>query len=528
MFELWPFTNFHDLNLDWLIRTFKEYVAKIDTDVETNATFREEMENDWETFTTSTYKEQIDEILEMHPEWTTTVMDGAITARKINSDFLATISNAYVTPEQFGAVGDGITDDTAAFQDALDQRGMIICEKGANYRTTAPLQIYHDTLLEMNNAEITCEATRSFYNFDPVTDEYLGYDGNGNIIIRNGTIYGGCMSFCHGHDILVDNMIFMNTTEAHFMEICACTRYIITNCLFQGVATSASSQKEYINIDRCERTSFPAFQDATRPTYDGTVNDTIIIRNNIFRIGTGAYAAMQDAVGVHSPGDGTENQIRIIIEENIVEGATDYAFSLLGMNNCVCRNNIATLGSSARFAVMGYGNNNKVVGNIARLESGSRAMIGLWYPETDLSVKDNEYYTGTGQDGHNIITGAGAPQTTFRALQKTFLGQGSNTTSPNTVTISSTGPALTNLNTLYVSMGTTTDGSWSEARVKAYQDRYFTVGNQCGYPATNSGSNTGIVKSIVTITDDHTLDFSVGGRHIYGAVEDMHVLPTTP
>lgn len=49
-----------------------------------------------------------------HPEATTTVQDGAITEPKINAEFLNYIKKDYVTPEMFGAVGDGVTDDISS------------------------------------------------------------------------------------------------------------------------------------------------------------------------------------------------------------------------------------------------------------------------------------------------------------------------------------------------------------------------------------------------------------------------------
>lgn len=55
-----------------------------------------------------------------HPEATTTVQDGAITEEKINADFLPYIKNDYVTPEMFGAVGDGTTDDSQSLQKAIN------------------------------------------------------------------------------------------------------------------------------------------------------------------------------------------------------------------------------------------------------------------------------------------------------------------------------------------------------------------------------------------------------------------------
>lgn len=56
--------------------------------------------------------EDVNNWLDEHPEATTTVMDGSITESKINSDLLPYIKNGYVTPEMYGAVGDGENDDT--------------------------------------------------------------------------------------------------------------------------------------------------------------------------------------------------------------------------------------------------------------------------------------------------------------------------------------------------------------------------------------------------------------------------------
>ena len=58
--------------------------------------------------------------LDAHPEATTTVQDGSLTDAKFSNDLKLQTFNSYVTPQMFGAVGDGVVDDTTAIKDALD------------------------------------------------------------------------------------------------------------------------------------------------------------------------------------------------------------------------------------------------------------------------------------------------------------------------------------------------------------------------------------------------------------------------
>lgn len=67
--------------------------------------------------------------LEDNPEATTTVQDGSLTEAKFSDTLkLATIKD-YVTPEMFGAVGDGVTDDSISFKTAVNTGKMVYCSK---------------------------------------------------------------------------------------------------------------------------------------------------------------------------------------------------------------------------------------------------------------------------------------------------------------------------------------------------------------------------------------------------------------
>lgn len=60
--------------------------------------------------------EAVQQWLEEHPEATTTVGDGSLTEAKFSDALKLQTIKDYVTPEMFGAVGDGVTDDTEAFE----------------------------------------------------------------------------------------------------------------------------------------------------------------------------------------------------------------------------------------------------------------------------------------------------------------------------------------------------------------------------------------------------------------------------
>lgn len=91
VFNNWPYTDVHQLNLDFILDTMKDVKGKTD---------------------------QIDSAVETA---TTAAENAAESARQA-----AILAGSFVTPEMFGAVGDGVTDDTAAIQEALNSGNRVI------------------------------------------------------------------------------------------------------------------------------------------------------------------------------------------------------------------------------------------------------------------------------------------------------------------------------------------------------------------------------------------------------------------
>lgn len=107
----------HDLDeMAESVETLEESVGTLQEDVEDIKTELEQ----YEDIFTGDLDESISNWLDEHPEATTTIQDGAVTEPKLADALKNKVLNPYVTPEMFGAAGNGSTDDTQAVQDALD------------------------------------------------------------------------------------------------------------------------------------------------------------------------------------------------------------------------------------------------------------------------------------------------------------------------------------------------------------------------------------------------------------------------
>lgn len=243
-----------------------------------------------------------------------------------------------MSPESFGAAGDGTVDDTAAFQSAVNEKGLILCEPGKTYKITDTVRIAKDTIIDLNGSTINSTTNHLFFNFLSTDTGFTGYNGNGNICIRNGYIIGGAVSFAHGENILLENVHFRNSLNDHFLEIAGCKNYRIIDCSFIGMGNWDTSVLEYINMDHCNRTAFPWMASGSA-FYDNTPNTELLVSGCKFALGSGDYAYGYNALGVHYVSGLSTHHSDITVTGCDISGFTGCGLRINGMDNVYINNN---------------------------------------------------------------------------------------------------------------------------------------------------------------------------------------------
>lgn len=152
-------------------------ISVLNADLVKETARAEQEEKRIEALFTDDVETSVSNWLSEHPEATTTVQDGSLTSNKFTNDLKLHTLKDYVTPEMFGAIGDGVTDDTEAVKNALSnsiEKGIPLLIKNKYYITEPILK------------DITEKKIINIVGTQPLTNDLYSLDAYGGLIIKNG------------------------------------------------------------------------------------------------------------------------------------------------------------------------------------------------------------------------------------------------------------------------------------------------------------------------------------------------------
>lgn len=278
---------------------FDEKIAQNQTQINQNAKDISELQEDYDTLNNGglILKEEfigqrVNSWLDEHPEATTTVQDGSLTSSKMSGELKEWIRSNTINVKDFGAVGDGVTDDTQAIKSAfatLGDYGHIVFPKGyyivtftADRQSLIKLTGLKGVTIDLNGStiEVTtngyphynlfelidCEnfaIVNGFLKGDRLTHDYTTTSGTHefgygiycrssltsyypNIGIPSETLKcGGKISNCEIYNFTGDGIVTKNGMSPDTIEINNCK---IHHCRRQGISVLDS---DVVIIDGC-------------------------------------------------------------------------------------------------------------------------------------------------------------------------------------------------------------------------------------------------------------------------------------
>ena len=255
-----------------------------------------------------------------YPKLTPVVAAGSTAPRYVADRFADTLS-----VKDFGAVGDGVTDDSAALTAALAAGGNIIFEKNKTYRFDSHIYVTGAHLNICLNGSTLSSPAGKWLILSGSNPSATGNNGTSLINISHGVFNGCGLGLAHNYGVTVKDVHFANTNGQHHIQIFASSTVIIDGCHFSGLKASGDSLHfEAINIDPGDHTAFPYFPEDS-VTYDGTKNSDIFIRNCVFLPGGGEYANLECAVGTHYDDGTASHHNRIFVTNCVMLGISKWA-----------------------------------------------------------------------------------------------------------------------------------------------------------------------------------------------------------
>lgn len=180
---------------------------------------------------------------------------------KLNANFTELYAGAavYVTPEMFGAVGNGSTDDQAAIQAALATGKTVVFDGTKNYRCNTSVTVPTDAVIEGNGAIVSTTSNIHLFVCNPGTNAQNAYINNLNFL-GNNTGAGQLGINLSTYRMRITNCTFRNFNYAglYVVTTAGATDYEggvqVSNCYFEnnnGRGVYLYTNAEYNNFVNC-------------------------------------------------------------------------------------------------------------------------------------------------------------------------------------------------------------------------------------------------------------------------------------
>lgn len=143
-----------------------------------------------------------------HPVENQAIARGILRIQEIAAKAHEAVANLYVTPEMFGAIGDGVSDDTVALQKAFAASKNIEI-KNRNYLISDTIDVESGTTISLNNAKIFSNATENKkYILNIQGKENIKIYGDNAVfeMAKPETVQQACIAIFNSKNILVDGV----------------------------------------------------------------------------------------------------------------------------------------------------------------------------------------------------------------------------------------------------------------------------------------------------------------------------------